>query len=155
MMEPIETSPIFINLRPRLFHKVPVLETLRFVKMFQNYEPFYSKIKFFVDNMVENAQRFFMDDIYELSVLKGRLDSGRYRISRRGRLILRMRLHLTYDDGIKYNVAANIVREIKIQPIVDLEPKILKSQETASTAKNLSKTIGEEMGINLDELHYA
>ena len=68
MMEPIETTPIFINLRPRLFHKVPVLETIRFVRMFRNYEPFYSKIKFLVENMVENAQRFFMEDIYELSI---------------------------------------------------------------------------------------
>lgn len=149
MMKPIETSPIFVKPRPRLFHQVPVLETLRFVEMFQDEDAFYPRIKFFVKRMAENAQRFFMDDIYELGLLKRNLDTGRYKITTRGKTILRMRLHLTYDDGVKYNLAANIVREVKIQPIMALEPKILESQTTASAAKTLSKTIGQEIGINL------
>lgn len=146
-MKPIETSPIFVKPRPRLFHQVPVLEILRFVEMFQDDDMFYPRIRFFVERMAEDAQRFFVDDIYELGLLKRSLDIGRYKITKRGKTILRMRLHLTYDDGVKYNLAANIVREVKIEPIMDLEPKILESQTTASAAKTLSKTIGQEIGI--------
>jgi len=149
MMEPIETSPIFVKIRPRLFHQVPVLETLRFVEIFQDNDAFYPSIKFFVEKMTEGAQRFFIDDIYELGLLKRHLDIGRYKLTKRGRTILQSRLHLTYDDGVKYNLATNIVRKVKIRPIIDLEPKILESQATASTAKALSKTIGQEIGINL------
>jgi len=148
MMEPIETSPIFVKPRPRLFHQVPVLETLRFVEMFQDNDAFYPSIKFFVEKMTESAQRFFVDDIYELGLLKRNLDIGRYKLTKRGRTILQSRLHLTYDDGVKYNLATNMVREVKIRPIMDLEPKILESQATASAAKALSKTIGQEIGIN-------
>jgi len=147
-MEPIETSPIFVKPRPRLFHQVPVLETLRFVEMFQDNDAFYPSIKFFVEKMTESAQRFFVDDIYELGLLKRNLDIGRYKLTKRGRTILQSRLHLTYDDGVKYNLATNMVREVKIRPIMDLEPKILESQATASAAKALSKTIGQEIGIN-------
>jgi len=148
-MKPIETSPIFVKPRPRLFHQVPVLETLKYVEMFQDNDLFYPRIKFFVKKMTEGAQRFFMDDIYELGTLKRCLDIGEYKITKRGRRILRMRLHLTYDDGVKYNLATNIVREVKIQPIKELEPKIAESQATASAAKALSKRIGQEIGINL------
>jgi len=148
MMEPIETSPIFIKPRPRLFHQVPVLETLKFVEMFRDNRTFYPTIKYFVEKMTESAWRFFADDIYELGLLKRSLDLGKYKITRRGRTVLRMRLHLTYDDGIKYNLATNMVRNFKIQPIIDLEPKIAESQATASAAKALSKTIGQKIGID-------
>ena len=147
-MKPIETSPIFVKPRPRLLHQVPVLETLRFVEMFRNNDMFYPSIKLFVKRMTESAERFFVDDICELSLLKRSLDIGRYKITKRGRMILRTRLHSSYDDGVKYNLATNIVREVKIQPIMDLEPKIMKSQATASAAKTLSKTIGQRIGIN-------
>jgi len=147
-MKPIEVSPIFFKPRPRLFHQVPVLETLKFVEMFQDNDMFYPNIKFFVERMAERAQRFFVDDICELGLLKRSLEIGRYKITKRGRKILRMRLHLTYDDGVKYNLATNMVREVKIQPIMDLEPKIIESQATASAAKTLSKTIGQEIGID-------
>jgi len=149
MMKPIETSPIFVKPRPRLFYQVPVLETLKFVEMFHDNNKFYPSIKFFVKKMIESAQRFFADDIYELGLLKRCLDIGEYKITRKGRTILQMRLHLTYDDGVKYNLAANIVREVKIQPIMDLEPRIVESQVTASAAKALSKKIGQEIGIDL------
>jgi len=147
-MKPIETSPLFVKPRPRLFHQVPVLETLKFVEMFRNDDAFYPRIKFFVEKMAENAQRFFMDDICELGLLKRCLDIGKYKITKRGRRILQMRLHSTYDDGIKYNIATNIVREVKIQPIMDVEQKIIESQTTASAAKTLSKKIGQEIGIS-------
>jgi len=98
--------------------------------------------------MTESAQRFFVDEICDLGLLKRCLDVSRYRLTKRGRRILQMRLHSTYDDGVKYNLATNIVREVKIQPIIDLEPKLMKSQATASVAKALSKTIGQEIGIN-------
>jgi len=147
-MKPIETSPIFVKPRPRLFHKVPVLETLKFVEMFRDNDVFYPRIKFFVEKMAENAQRFFVEDIYDLGLLKEYLDIGKYQITRRGRAVLRMRLRSTYDDGVKYNIATNIVREVKIQPIMDLKPKIIESQATASAAKALSKTIGQEIGID-------
>ena len=147
-MKPIETSPLFVKPRPRLFHQVPVLETLKFVEMFRNDDAFYPRIKFFVEKMAENAQRFFMDDICELGLLKRCLDIGKYKITKRGRRILQMRLHSTYDDGIKYNIATNIVREVKIQPIMDVEQKIIESQTTASAAKTLSKKIGKEIGIS-------
>ncbi len=147
-MEPIETSPIFVKPRPRLFHQVPVLETLKFVEIFQDNDMFYPRIKYFVEKMTEGAQRFFVDEIYELGLLKRCLDIGRYKITKRGKIILRTRLHSTYDDGVKYNLATSIIiREFKIQPIIDLEPKIAESQATASAAKNLSKTIGQEIGI--------
>jgi len=149
MMQPIETASIFVKPRPRLFHQVPVIETLKFVEMFKDNDAFYPKIKHFVKKMTEGAQRFFMDDIYELSLLKRCLEIGRYKITRRGRVFLQMRLHMTYDDGVKYNFATNIVRGFKIQPILDLEPKIMESQAAASAAKTLSKTIGEEVGIDL------
>ena len=148
-MKPIETSPIFVKPRPRLFHQVPILETLKFVETFRDNDMFYPRIKFFVKKMTEGAQRFFTDDIYELGLLKRCLDIGEYKITKRGRRILRMRLHLTYDDGVKYNLATNIVREVKIQPIRDLEPDIVESQVTASAAKALSKRIGQEIGIDL------
>jgi len=149
MMKPIETSPIFVKHRPRLFHQVPVLETLKFVEMFKDNDKFYPSIKFFVKKMTEGAQRFFVDDIYELGLLKRCLDIGEYKITKRGRTILQMRLRFTYDDGLKYNLATNIVREVKIQPIMDLEPKIVESQGTASAAKDLSKRIGQKIGIDL------
>jgi len=147
-MKPIEISPIFAKPRPRLFHQVPVLETLKFVEMFRDNRPLYPNIKFFVEKMTESAQRFFVDDIYDLGLLKRYLDFGRYKLTKRGKIILRTRLHSTYDDGVKYNVAMNLVRKVKIQPIIDLEPKIAESQSTASAAKVLSKTIGEEVGID-------
>ena len=148
MMQPIETASIFVKPRPRLFHQVPVIETLKFVEMFKDNDAFYPKIKYFVKKMTEGAQRFFMDDIYDLSLLKRSLEIGRYKITRRGRIFLQMRLHLTYDDGVKYNFATNVVRKFKIQPVLDLESKILESQATASAAKALSKTIGEKVGID-------
>ena len=116
--------------------------------MFQDNNSFYPRIKFFVSKMAEGAQRFFIDDIYDLGLLKRCLDMGRYKLTKRGRMILRLRLHSTYEDGVKYNLATNMVREVKIQPIMDLEPKIMESQATASAAKALSKTIGQEIGIN-------
>ena len=148
MMEPIETSPIFVKPRLRLFYQVPVIETLRFVETFRDNNAFYPSIKFFVEKMAENAQRFFLDDIYDLGLLERYLDIGRYKLTKRGRTILETRLHSTYEDGVKYNLATNMVREVKIQPIMDLEPKIMESQATASAAKALSKTIGQEIGIN-------
>ena len=148
-MKPIETSPIFVKPRPRLFHQVPVLETLRFVEIFRDNDAYYPSIKFFVEKMTESAQIFFVDDIYELGLLKRYLEIGRYKITKRGRVILQTRLHSTYDDGVKYNLATNMVQEVKIQPIMDLEPKIANSQATASAAKALSKAIGQEVGIEL------
>jgi hypothetical protein len=147
MRKPIEASPIFIKPRPRLFHQVPVVETLKFIEMFSDNDAFYPSIKYFVKEMTDGAQRFFVDEIYDLSRLKKSLDFGRYKITKRGRVILETRLHLTYEDGVKYNIAANIIREFKIQPIRDLEPKIIESQTTASAAKSLSRTIGEDIGI--------
>lgn len=147
MSKPIEASPIFIKPRPRLFHQVPVLETLKFIEMFRDYDMFHPRIKYYVKEMANGAQRFFLDEIYELSLLKKFLNFGGYKITKRGRVILETRLHLTYEDGVKYNVAANMIREFKIKPIRDLEPKIIESQTTASAAKSLSRTIGEEIGI--------
>jgi len=147
MMRPIEASPIFINLRPRLFHKVPVMETLEFIERFQYNDAFYPKIKSFVEKMAEGAKRFFTDDICELGLLRSCLETREYRITRNGRIILQMRLRVTYDDGVKYNIAANMVRKVKIRPIIDVEPKIMESQAIASAAKDLSRSIGEEIGI--------
>jgi len=149
MRKPIEASPFFIKLRPRLFHQVPVLETLKFIEMFSDNYDFYPRIKYFVKRVTEGAQRFFIDEIYELSLLKRFLDFGRYKITSRGRIIMRTRLHLTYEDGVKYNIAANMIREFKIKPIRDLEPKIIESQSTASAAKSLSRKIGKEIGIKI------
>ena len=147
MMKPIETSLIFIKPRPRLFHKVPVIETLRFIERFQHNDSFYPKIRFFAERMAESVKNFFIDDICELGLLRRYLEMEEYRITRKGRIILQMRLRVTYDDGVKYNIAANIVRRVKIKPIIDAEPKIMESQAVASAAKNLSKSIGEEIGI--------
>jgi len=147
MMKPIETSLIFIKPRPRLFHKVPVMETLGFVERFQHNDSFYPRIRLFVERMAESVKNFFIDDICELGLLRSYLEMEEYRMTRKGRAILRMRLRVTYDDGVKYNIAANIVRRVKIRPIIDVEPKIMESQAVASAAKNLSKSIGEEIGI--------
>jgi len=57
-------------------------------------------------------------------------------------MILRARLHSIYDDGVKYGLAAHFMREVRIRPIVELEPEIEESRMIASTVKNLSRMVG-------------
>jgi len=146
---PIEASPVFAKPRPRLFHKVPVLETLRLVEMLRYEDRLHSKIEMFVKRMVKGAQAFFLKDIFDLECLKMGFDSGAFKMTKRGTVILRARLHSIYDDGVKYGLAAHLVREARIRHIVELESEIEESRMIASTAKNLSRIAGWKAGIEL------
>ena len=140
---------VFAKPRPKLFHQVPVLETSRLVEMFRYEGDFHPKIRTFVKRMVEEAQAFFLKDISDLECLKIGLDSSAFKVTRRGTVILRVRLHSIYDDGVKYGLAAHFMREVRIRPIVELEQEIEESRMIASTAKNLSRMVGWKAGIEL------
>ena len=148
-MKPLETAPIFLKPRLRLLRQVPVVETLEFVKKFKDDDSFHPHIKYFVANMTEGVNSFFEEDIRQLGSLKWQLETGEYKLTVRGRMLLGNRLRSTYIDGLEYQIAADMLREIEIKPILDLEPTILKSKRTAFGAKNLSKQIGQETGIEI------
>jgi len=120
-LKPLETAPIFLKPRLRLLRQVPVVETLEFVKKFKDDDSFHPHIKYFVANMTEGVNSFFEEDIRQLGSLKWQLETGEYKLT----------------------------VEIEIKPILDLEPTILKSKRTAFGAKNLSKQIGQETGIEV------
>jgi len=64
-------------------------------------------------------------------------------------MILRARFHSIYDGGVKFGLAAHFMRKVRIRPIVELEKEIEESRMIASTAKNLSRTVGLKAGIEL------
>ena len=148
-MKPLESVPIFLEPRLRLHRRVPVVETLEFVRRFKDDDHAHPRIKYFVAKMTGKVNLFFSKDIFQLSILKWHLWTGEYKVTVRSRTMLRDRLCSTYTDGIEYRTVADNLRGIEIKPILDLEPEIVKSQETAFEAQILSKQIGKETGIEV------
>jgi len=98
-MMPLETAKVLLTPRVRLQYQVPVAETLHFVYHFQHCERYYREIQRCVERMAESANRIFVRDIYELTMLEIELMQGRFKITPRGKQLIDDHLQSTYQDG--------------------------------------------------------
>jgi len=146
---PIEAAQVFLRPRPRLHQRIPVVETLGFVHRFQDREDYYRDMRRFLERMVEEVQRFFAQDMYDLSFLELGLIEGKYRITAKGRVLLGDRLRSTYSDGIGYRIQADALRLIEVRPVMELETRIVRSSRLGYEAAALSRRIGDEIGIEV------
>ena len=146
---PIEVAQVFLRPRPRLFQRVPVVETLSFIYKFKGREDYYEDIKRFLERMVEDVQLFFAQDMYDLSFLELGLTEGRYRITAKGRVLLGDRLRSTYSDGTGYRIQADALRRLEVEPVMELETRILRSGRMGYEVATLSRRIGDKVGIEV------
>lgn len=147
---PLEASKIFLKPRLDLCHQVPVAETINFVYKFKDCKVYYRDIKRYVERMMDEVQLFFAKDIYELSSLEWELIAGRYKITSRGRVLLTNRLRSTYSDGMGYCIRSDALRRLEINPIIELKPRILKSSRIGLKAADISRRIGEKIGVKVE-----
>ena len=151
-MKPIEAASIFAEPRLRLYHKVPVIETLKFVERFKHQRIFHPRIKYFVSAMTEGVGSFFRKDISQLSIFAWQLEAGEYKVTSRGKIFLGDRLCSIYTDGIEYQIISDILKKTRIEPILELESRILESKNVAYMAEKLSRKLCDETGIEISTL---
>ena len=135
--------------RLRLYQRVPVAETVRFVNRFKDREDYYEDMRRLLGRMVDDVQRFFAQDVYELSFLELDLAEGRYKVTAKGKALLKNRLNSTYSDGTEYRIQADILRRLEVRPVRAVETGILRSERMGYEAAALSRRIGDEVGIEV------
>jgi hypothetical protein len=144
-MMPLESANVFLKPRVRLQYQVPVAETLHFVYQFQNSERYHQEIQQYVERMAESANRIFVRDIYELTILGAELTWGCYKITPMGKQLMDDRLQSTYHDGMGYHIHTNTLGQTSIKPIRAIKHYILQSGKLGLDAAHLSQRIGDQL----------
>ncbi len=151
-MRPLESAPIFLRPRVRLRYQVPLTETVELVRTSGNDEKCYPAIEESLASVVAGSSRVFTQDVLDLAILKLGIEAHQYRLTTRSRHVLRRRLNTTYADGLEFKATAAFLRGVRIEPIVKLRPRLLESEELALEAIAVTKGIGVETDIDLEEV---
>jgi hypothetical protein len=128
---------------------IPVAEVLGYIKKYQNNHEIYPKIEYYTRNIVDEASMLFAHDIFDLSKLRIGLLEGEYSLTENGKLILKERLKIIYTDGIEFKVASSNLKTIRIPPIQKLKPKIDGAVRKAAEAAAISRTLGNDIGLEI------
>jgi hypothetical protein len=149
-MMPLESANVLLKPRVCLQYQVPVAETLHFVYQFQHYERYYREIQRYVERMAESATGIFVRDIYQLITLEVELMQGRYKITPRGKQLIRDRLQLTYQDGWGYHYHITTLGQAAIKPIQAIQNSLVTSGQLALDAAHISQRIRDNIDGNVN-----
>jgi hypothetical protein len=99
--------------------------------------------------MAESANRIFVRDIYELTMLEIELMQGRYKITPRGKQLIHDHLQSTYQDGWGYHFYIHALGHASIKPIQAIKNSLLTSGKIALDTAHISQRIRDDIDGNI------
>jgi hypothetical protein len=145
---PLELLPIFA--RPRLpwWMKFPVKEMLKLIDLHSSRPSYEGILKQALGRFADVTKSLFSRDVEDLLWLEYGLHTL-YTLSPYGLKILEGRLDAIYSDCVEFNLTSNHLKRLKLRPVKELMPKIVEAESVSIGAMRLSKSIGNEVGIEV------
>ncbi|MEM2905102.1 MAG: hypothetical protein QW057_09905 [Candidatus Bathyarchaeia archaeon] len=145
---PVESLPVFA--RPRLPWRMrfPVREMFQLIELCQVRSSHEGVLKEAVGRLAEGTKLLFSRDIADLLWLHYGL-SRPCILSSYGVRILEQRLDAIYSDGVEFRLTSDQLKRLNLPPVEEQRQKIEEAETVSTKAMQLSKTIGENVGIEI------